>query len=402
MFPEYDVEVDEDSKLVNVMDRKTKVSIVQLLFDSTEELVSDEFQTLIRDAVRIQCLQDGGGGECREKCREECRAGDDDRQLAGCLSEFCSDADDDVVFVEETYGDAVRAGNVDGSVPWDADDGRGIATIEEDFELALRLQMVEDEAPGRVGVAVGPSHSLRTGIQQLRSKHVEESADAYPALMGPTNSYSMTDVSLGHGSRLHESMNTHTKVDKRRLCTGEKDDFAGLTKLSDVRGLLVDHLKFDERQKVLDDVDRVSARGSSRGISMERMRAMMAKTAKDTAKLSHCERLLRDGPCRDIFSRKSMEKLKKNMLDVGWVNVRDANHLIYRREMPVPSCCGSHKPLVQMTMVACTPSSPHAITKVFMAVYKAEVALYERLMELKRREDDRAIPGKPGTKPGFT
>ena len=94
----------------------------------------------------------------------------------------------------------------------------------------------------------------------------------------------------------------------KKLYTAEPSDFTGFTKLNGM--LLVDNLKTGEREKILNDSDR-AATNASRGVSMDKMRAMMAKTAGDAAKLSYCERLMRDGPSKDNYTRKSMEKLKR-------------------------------------------------------------------------------------------
>ena len=56
----------------------------------------------------------------------------------------------------------------------------------------------------------------------------------------------------------------------------------------------------------------------------------------------------------------------------------------------MPDCCGLEQPsIVQKTMVACTPSSPFAITKVHHAVWQNDVELYEQLIEMKRLESER-------------
>ena len=63
--------------------------------------------------------------------------------------------------------------------------------------------------------------------------------------------------------------------------------------------------------------------------------------------------------------------------------------------MPVPECCGAdHPSIVQKTMVASTPSSPFAVTKVHHAVYQNDVELYEQLLALKQAEDDKRLAGE--------
>ena len=369
---------------------------------------------------------------------------------------------EDVIFVEERAAIVAEEEDVWDSTRDLASHALDRQVLEEDFELALRLQEEEDQGTGRgsgrqTGRNLGQNVATRIplgnpgsgaallaalqsgpgtansgpldrgaellSVLQSRSPSKKSNASSGEMLLAALNARSPRAASRGGkqqasidanddfpslppGSRPTSSpvKNTRksqrnvssaagdrlsTKTDARKLHTSAKDDFAGLTKLSGMRGLLVDHLKYEERQEVLDHSNRVLEGSASRGVSVDRMKAMMAKSAKDTTKLSHCERLLRDGPSRDTFSRKSMEKLKSDMLAVGWVNIRHASHLVYRREMPVPPICGSHAPLVQKTVVSCTPSSPHAISKVFHAVYKAEVELYERLLEMKHAEDDR-------------
>ena len=119
-------------------------------------------------------------------------------------------------------------------------------------------------------------------------------------------------------SGLLESM-MQNKADPAKLYKADPAELSGFTKLSTISGLLVDNLKYDERDKILSDTERVMESAASRGVSADKMRAMMAKTAKDSAKLSYCERLMRDGPSKEAFSRKSMEKLKKDMIDAAGV-----------------------------------------------------------------------------------
>jgi hypothetical protein len=230
--------------------------------------------------------------------------------------------------------------------------------------------------------------AIRSGSSKASSRRVKPAEDFPPLsshnqLAAPPKTLERRE----HRSSLVQSEKCTDNAKKPYL--GDTEDFAGLTMLSRLQGFLVDNLKFSERQAVLDHTDRVLQGPASSGVSADRMKAMMAKSAKDAGKLSHCERLLRDGPSRDLFSRKSMEKLKHDMVAAGWLNIRHATHLVYRREMPVPSCCGAHAPLVQRVVVACTPSSPFAIKKVFHAVFSAEVELHDKLQEMKRAEDAR-------------
>ena len=279
---------------------------------------------------------------------------------------------------------------------WDAVETRG---VERDFELALRLQEQEkqdrererEKAAARQQIHQMPRGRWggRGGKNSLAFRSREPLPGAladFPSL--PPGNPIPSATHKRSGSALMGSLKTD--MNPTKLHTADKDDFSGYTKLSSMAGYLVDNLKHAERQNVLIDTDRMMNSSFSRGISMDKMRAMMAKTAKDSAKLSYCEQLIYNGPSREAFSRKSMEKLKKDMIEAGWINIRSSTHLIYRREMPVPECCGLNQPsIVQKTMVACTPSSPFALTRVFHAVYQNDVQLYERLIELLKAEEDR-------------
>lgn len=397
-------------------------------------MVGAEFQAYISDAVRTQCSTwDVTRGDEHEQVEARRIEGMKLEVVGnGCLGE------DDVVFVEERPGEGAC---------WDSPEGLSAGgpgaaqRLEEDFELALRLQEEEGrlrgERRGGEGDRRRASHNVwgngtsdvawlatvqgkdgrcpsgidQTGIpwetngqgerdeQRIRDERnqVNEdlgSVEEFPSLASSSSSHgrpAAPPVTLECRGRraAHLPQDSESTADTNEPRTSGREDFAGLTKLSGLQGLLVDNLKFHERQAVLDHTYRVLQAPTSSGITMDRMKAMMAKSSKDAAKLSHCERLLRDGPSRDTFSRKSMEKLKSDMLAVGWVNVRHATHLVYRREMPVPKCCGIRAPLVQRTVVACTPSSPHTISRVFLAVYKAEVELYDTLLAMKDAEDAR-------------
>ncbi len=468
----------QDSKLVNVFHLNSRVLIVQLPYSSIDEVVGDDFQAYIRDAVQCQCQDDDDGwttnvGRRRkgpphdQTVREETdgsrdvtagfwdhpaepvptgygslsslqdgesEAWDDDdeheevRHLEEMGDEFW---EPDVVFVEERVGEDGFWHSLDVSeYDFGAEQG-----LEDDFELALRLHEEEvsvaggsrvDSWDGRGTQAAGGSQSgqgsqlsgaallealqkqggglsggdvpsdpgakllaaIRSGSSKASSRRVKPAEDFPPLsshnqLAAPPKTLERRE----HRSSLVQSDKCTDNAKKPYL--GDTEDFAGLTMLSRLQGFLVDNLKFSERQAVLDHTDRVLQGPASSGVSADRMKAMMAKSAKDAGKLSHSERLLRDGPSRDLFSRKSMEKLKHDMVAAGWLNIRHATHLVYRREMPVPSCCGAHAPLVQRVVVACTPSSPFAIKKVFHAVFSAEVELHDKLQEMKRVEDAR-------------
>ena len=52
----------QDSKLVNVFHLNSRVLIVQLPYSSIDEVVGDDFQAYIRDAVQCQCQDDDDDG----------------------------------------------------------------------------------------------------------------------------------------------------------------------------------------------------------------------------------------------------------------------------------------------------------------------------------------------------
>jgi len=79
--PEYDVEVDEEKKLVNCLNPNNRSLIVQLSYTSIEEVFEDDFQSLIRDAVRSQCVQEDG--DWRMMTKSSVRAVADDVESEG-------------------------------------------------------------------------------------------------------------------------------------------------------------------------------------------------------------------------------------------------------------------------------------------------------------------------------
>lgn len=477
----HDNDLLQDSKLVNVFHSNSRVLIVQLPYSSVDEVVGDDFQAYIRDAVQIQCEEvevvsenkvgwrksppphhqtvvgeaggssdlTGGFWAPAEPASAGCGffsgpqdgngelwEGDDGLEEVGQLEEMGDGfGERDVVFMEERVREDViwNTPGVSEGGPW-ATQG-----LEDDFELALQLQEEEDREAGargegswdgrgsqpasglRNGPGFRPGAALLAGLQAngggLSGENGQPDSGARPLAAinsgppkrfdergGPVEEFPSLpshDRSAFGPTPLDRPMcrpglarGAKSTNEAKKPYVSDAEDFTGLTKLSRLQGLLVDNLKFDERRAILNHTDKVLQGPVSSGVSADRMKAMMAKSAKDAAKLSHCEQLLRDGPSRDLFSRKSMEKLKTDMVAAGWLNIRHATHLVYRREMPVPDCCGAHAPLVQRVVVACTPSSPHAITRVFHAVFSAEVEMYDTLQEMKHAEDARLEAGR--------
>ena len=189
---------------------------------------------------------------------------------------------------------------------------------------ALNAGAVQPSAPP-ARLSSSPSSSVSTGRKKgvtfRFGQPMPMPEGEFPALLPSSPpAYVPAAGRPARRSGLLESM-MRNEADPAKLYKADPAELSGFTKLSTISGLLVDNLKYDERDKILSDTERVMESAASRGVSADKMRAMMAKTAKDSVKLSYCERLMRDGPSKEAFSRKSMEKLKKDMIDaVGVVD----------------------------------------------------------------------------------
>ena len=355
LYDEIDVVVDEANKMVNVLDLASASLIVSLSYKDELELCSDEFQQLIRDAVAVQCASEGEGWEQVSRHRHH-------HDLPGCDTSHLANSDDsdnsDDGFWDVMTGECVNGPCDD--VMFIEETG---TQLEVDFEVALRLQEEEDRiASGqRRGEKSSTMVTKSWGGERVygaRSNVIEHGKDddEFPALPpgGPARFFSSSPESrrcgLSERKELEEGNGTR--------CVSHKDDLSGYVKLSDIRGFLVDEMQEGERMSVLCAASASLASSPSKGVSLDDMRRMMVKTSKDdrAAKMTHVEKLLREGPDREMVSRKSIEKLQRQMMDYGWHRVRQSNHYIYQRLMPVPLECGGQgkaPPIKQQVRVDC-------------------------------------------------
>jgi hypothetical protein len=430
MIP-YEVEVEECSKLVNVRDLRESYKgalIVTLRYRDDVELCSEEFQQAIRDAVALAEQDEVWKEESRSEERllgtfegptsaaasseDACGLCSEDspRKIGkhgvdeGFWEHALSVDEDNVCFIieeSEVYDEGF----------WDAIESHDtMKRIEEDFRCALLLQEQEQRElkeedrrtrrhrqreQKRMWGGERAYEGRKWGVTSAHCANIsyrcETGADDFPelppggepepALWGPRGK-----KGGGETSWIEENTCQYNPPDYV-----DHTDLTGLTKLSKIDGL-VDNLRQDEKSFVLlaaASTLQEPSTSPSKGVSLDDMRNMMAKSGNtDTAsKTTHVQELLIDGLDRELYTRKSIDKLQRSMVAKGWRRIRERNHYVYQRLIQVPDECGGGGggmyPIKQQIIFASTPSSQKAIDRMYGTLMKAERELEAKLRELK-------------------